>query len=132
MVPLSSRAVPNVSPLPMSQPYNWPLSLTANKSNGSCSVCLTVHQLHLRYGTIHLHGPRDKKCPGSHKPHPGNSGRIVPDTAVSVAADSVQGSGHVKPLISDTNTDVNIIIHHTLYVPSDTSQRVRGPPVQQR
>ena len=51
----------------MSQSHWWPLSQNANKSNGVCSVCHATFQLHLRDGTVHLHGPRDYRCPGSGK-----------------------------------------------------------------
>jgi len=44
----------------------WPLSQSANKSNGSCSVCLATQQLHLR--DVHRHGPRHDPCLGSGKP----------------------------------------------------------------
>ena len=60
-------AVPNVS-VPMSHIQSWALSQEANKSNGVCSVCRATRQLHLKDGTVHKHGPRDKPCSGSHKP----------------------------------------------------------------
>lgn len=47
---------------------SWPLSETANKSKGTCSVCFATRQLHLRDGTVHQHGPRGHVCPGSNKP----------------------------------------------------------------
>lgn len=46
----------------------WPLSQEANKATGVCSVCRASRQLHLKDGTVHKHGPRDRPCPGSHKP----------------------------------------------------------------
>jgi len=46
---------------------SWPLSQDANKSSGTCSVCLATRQLHLRDGTIHRHGPRSAPCSGSNK-----------------------------------------------------------------
>jgi len=51
----------------MSQPPRWPLSQDANKLSGTCSVCYSTRQLHLRDGTVHLHGPRSQPCPGSKK-----------------------------------------------------------------
>ena len=57
----------------MSQFQSWPLSQDANKSSGTCSVCLAVRQLHLKDGTVHKHGPRSNPCPGSHKPPLGSS-----------------------------------------------------------
>ena len=79
----------------MSQSRTWSLSQDANKSSGVCSVCHATRQLHLRDGTVHRHGPRDKPCPGSHKPPLGSSsrgGRIpgqqpsAPDAASSSSA----------------------------------------------
>ena len=43
----------------------WRLSQDANKSSGTCSICLATRQLHHRDGTVHRHGP---PCPGSNKP----------------------------------------------------------------
>ena len=48
--------------------HTWSLSQDANKKSGTCSVCLDVFRLHHKDGTIHQHGPRDSRCPGSHKP----------------------------------------------------------------
>ena len=44
----------------MSQTQTWPLSHDANKLSGT-------RQLHLRDGTVHLHGPRNDRCPGSNR-----------------------------------------------------------------
>lgn len=53
----------------MSQTQTWPLSKDANKLSETCSVChATTRQLHLRDGTVHLHGPRDNRCLGSNRP----------------------------------------------------------------
>jgi len=52
----------------MPQKQTWPLSQEANKSNGICSYCFAVRQLHLKDGTVHKHGPHHSPCPGSHKP----------------------------------------------------------------
>ena len=46
----------------------WTLSQTANKESGICSDCLSVRQLHLKNGTVHVHVPRDSRCSGSDKP----------------------------------------------------------------
>jgi len=46
----------------------WQLSQDANKQNGTCSICFATRQLNLKNGTVHLHGPRQNPCPGSHKP----------------------------------------------------------------
>lgn len=47
---------------------HWPLSQQANKSHGKCSHCLSTCQLHLKDNSVHLHGPRASRCPGSNKP----------------------------------------------------------------
>jgi len=46
----------------------WPISQTANKAQGTCSVCFLPHQLHIKDNTVHLHGSRAARCPGSNKP----------------------------------------------------------------
>ena len=46
----------------------WPLSQDANKKSGICAVCLAQRQLHAGDGRVHLHGPRDNRCPGSNQP----------------------------------------------------------------
>ena len=52
----------------MSHPQSWTLSQVANKASGECSVCHAVRQLHHKDGTVHQHGPRHNRCPGSGKP----------------------------------------------------------------
>jgi hypothetical protein len=47
---------------------SWPLSQNLNKTSGVCGVCRAVRQIHLKDGTIHLHGPRKTPCAGSRKP----------------------------------------------------------------
>ena len=34
----------------------------------TCSVCHEVYQVHNKDGTVHLHGPRTNRCPGSDRP----------------------------------------------------------------
>lgn len=46
---------------------HWPLSQSINKKSGICSYCKATRQLHLKDGTVHLHGPRKNRCPGSRK-----------------------------------------------------------------
>ena len=71
----------------MSQSHSqpWPLSQTANKSKGICSVCHKTGQLHLKNGKVHRHGPRDKPCPGSDKPPLG--------PAIALASSQQLGAG---------------------------------------
>ena len=42
-------------------------SKSSVKLKGICSVCKSKRQLHLKDGLIHLHGPRNRPCPGSHQ-----------------------------------------------------------------
>jgi len=39
----------------------WSLSQSANKSSGTCSICITTRQIHFRDGTINKHGPRHSR-----------------------------------------------------------------------
>ena len=57
----------------MSQSQPWPLSQKAAKQSGVCSICFATRQIHLKDGTLHLHGPRHKPCPGSNLPPIGNA-----------------------------------------------------------
>ena len=52
----------------MAHRQTWSLSQDANKDSGVCSVCHAVRQVHLKDGTLHLHGPLKNRCPGSNKP----------------------------------------------------------------
>lgn len=52
----------------MANQHPWPLSQDANKPSGICSCCFAVRQLHLKDGSVHLHGPRQNPCLGSRKP----------------------------------------------------------------
>jgi len=52
----------------MPHPQTCRLSQDASKAGGECSVCHAVRQLHLKDGTVHQHGSRNNRCPGSGKP----------------------------------------------------------------
>jgi len=56
----------------MSQSQPWSLSQKTDKQSGVSSVCIATHQIHLMDGTLLLHGPRHKPCPGSNLPAIGN------------------------------------------------------------
>ena len=63
----------------------WLLSQSANKASGTCPHCKAVRQLHLKDGTLHLHGPRNNRCPDSGlKPTD-----IPPNVSASSPSDSV-------------------------------------------
>lgn len=66
--------------MPHSQ--TWPLSQGSNKLSGTCSFCFAVRQLHLKDGTVHVHGPRNNPCPGSRK-LPSTSGNPLASTSSS-------------------------------------------------
>ena len=130
----------------MSQPHNWPLSHTSNKANGSCSVCLAVPQLHLKDGTIHLHEIRDMIRDQEIK-----DVQTLINPFLSTQVTQLRPQRHLlwkilhitpRMLHFTIDTDANglpeyptlitdIITHHTVYVPSDTSQRLHVPRVQQ-
>jgi len=57
----------------------WPLYQSANKSSGTCSICLAD-------GTIHKHGPRHSPCTGSNKP-PLQAASVNSPAIVSQSAD---------------------------------------------
>ena len=57
----------------MSQSQPWPLSQKAAKQSGVCSICFATRQIHVKDGTLHQHGPRNKPCLGSNLPPIGNA-----------------------------------------------------------
>jgi hypothetical protein len=57
----------------MSQSQPCPLSQTAAKPSAVCSICFASHQIHLKDGTLQLHGPRHKPCPDSNLPPIGHA-----------------------------------------------------------
>ena len=69
-----------------SHPQTWSLSQLANKASGECSVCHAVRQLHNKDGTVHQHGPRRNRCPGSGKLPAVSSQRSEAATGVSADA----------------------------------------------
>jgi len=85
----------------------WPLSQDANKSSGTCSVCLATRQLHNRDGTVHKHGPRDSPCPGSNKPPLSvsmNSTSAAASSASSASLASAVGSASVVQNVSQVQS----------------------------
>jgi hypothetical protein len=80
---------------------SWPLSQSANKRNGTCSVCLAQRQLHLSNGTIHMHGPRHKPCPGSNQPPLQNSSGAI-GTQVALAAVANDADPASQCLVSES------------------------------
>ena len=91
----------------MSQKQSWPLSQDANKASGTCSCCRATGQLHLKDGTLHLHGPRKNRCPGSNKP-PLNPQPLLASTQPSVlaSASSSPSAPSSQPVQSSTAATV--------------------------
>src|SRR5215469_6187684 len=95
-------------------PQCWPLSQAANKSQGTCSSCFQTYQLHLHGNTIHLHGPRDARCPGSNRPPlavlRSHSPRLTlnpsPRVSASQPLTSSHSSRHASPTVQAVRTPV--------------------------
>lgn len=49
-----------------SQSTTPPLGRRLKKTQGACSVCPSIRQLHVKDGSVDLHGPRSNQCSGSH------------------------------------------------------------------
>ena len=82
-----ARAHRNGSPLPtVSHSQTWSLSQEANKKCGTCRVCFATRQLHMKDGTVHKHGPRNKPCSGSHQPPLSDSVQIRQSTSATATA----------------------------------------------
>ena len=69
-------------------PGSTPNSQVSPRSrSGACSVCLVQRHLHIRNGTIFLHGPRHCPCPGSNKPPlQGTSGSACSQLTISAVS----------------------------------------------
>jgi len=91
----------------------WPLSQTANKSNGVCSVCLATRQLHLRDGTVHRHGPRHNPCPGSGKLPVDSSAHnsSAPQSSSTIVNSSTAADQSVQSPAVWLPADVSLIKH---------------------
>ena len=94
----------------MSQPRSWPLSQTANKSSGNCSVCLAVCQLLKKDGTVHRHGPRSQPCPGSAKPPLGGAANTptAEDTTATNSRNDRTTEDPSSPASSAAATTINV------------------------
>ena len=87
---------------------SWLLSQNINKQKGVCNFCKSVRQLHLKGGSIHLHGPHKNPCPGSHK---------LPAASISAqqnSSDSVQSI-----VIPELPVDPELALHSTAVVEND-------------
>ena len=112
--PVTSRLLPSV---PHSQ--SWVLSQDANKKSGTCSVCFATRQLHNKDGTIHIHGPRDNPCAGSHLPPLSQS--IHTQQSISV-------SQMVQPVSFHSQVGVSTIIASSVSTTSTPLPAVETKP----
>ena len=117
----------------MSQSQPWPLSQSANKQSGVCSVCFATRQLHLKDGTVHQHGPRGSPCPGSNKPPVGISSAhplmlsqavrsahqhaaynqpVDPETTVCRPVDSQHDTVRTETVTTDPHSSTSFIPSH--------------------
>ena len=107
-----------------SQSRVWALSQTANKESGTCSVCLSTRQLHLKDGTVHQHGPRGNRCPGSDK----LPVHVSHDRAAILASRSDSGTDDASmpaPTSADSSSGC---FQPSIPLPSTTGQPIRGSP----
>src|ERR1700733_13669570 len=70
------------------------------KAKGNCSHCLTSIKLHQKDGLVHLHGPRDDRCPGSNRPpldtrDVGGTSQGVSGTVADLANDVPIGTSQI-------------------------------------
>ena len=61
-----------------------PLTNTT-KESGVCSACLSVRQLDLKDGNVHVHRPRPSRCPGSDKPPLQSDGNHAADHDIAIS-----------------------------------------------
>ena len=87
---------------------SWPLPQDANKPSGTCSCCFAVRQLHLKDNTVHLHGPRSRRCPGSCKPP-----LSQPASNPLSATQTLQSSSHSPSLVDSTQQVPSTSTSHT-------------------
>ena len=100
------------------------LSQTANKESGTCSVCLSTRQLHLKDGTVHQHGPRGNRCPGSDK----LPLHVSDDRAAILASRSATCSDAASlpaPTYADSSSGC---FQPSLPLPSNSGQLIRSSP----
>ena len=107
-----------------SQSRVWALSQTANKESGTCSVCLSTRQLHLKDGTVHQHGPRGNRCPGSDKlPR-----HVSDDRAATLASRSATCSDTASVPAPTSADSSSRCFQPSLSLPSTSGQQIRGFP----
>src|SRR5208282_3222187 len=110
----------------MASSQRLPLSQDANKSNGKCPVCSEVHQLHLKDGKLHRHGPRHRPCSGSNQlpenidvqpQAPTNVCSSAVSTGLPITISSNPSTTHTphisttNPLVSQPRVESEIIKH---------------------
>jgi hypothetical protein len=110
----------------MPQSQTWPLSQGANKASGTCSICHATRQLHLKDGTVHVHGSCNNPCPGSRQPplaqtnsapfttHSTPSSQA---TTTSAPTSSTSTSHSTTPVVSQSHTLCPTFTHPHCDVP---------------
>ena len=87
----------------------WTLSQTANKASGVCPVCKATRQLHLKDGTLHQHGPRTNRCPGTgQKP-------------LTIVCDPIIPAASIPPVPSHACSQIHLVTPITHIVNSSIS-----------
>jgi hypothetical protein len=94
----------------------WTLSQTANKASGVCPVCKATRQLHLKGVTLHQHGPRANRCPGTgQKP-------------LTIVCDPIAPAASIPPVPSHACSQIPLVTSNAHIVNSSVSH----PPYWQR
>ena len=72
-------------------------SQLSQKGTGLCSECRTVRRLHIRDGTIHLHGPHSNPCSGSNQlPLRADSNRPAKDITSGTSQGEARPASNAK------------------------------------
>src|SRR6218665_2205569 len=69
-----------------------PLSQTAKKAKGICSVCHDIWKLHQSHDMVYRHGHRDDPCLGSNRPPLSVVAAQVHTDSAAIDAVSIQGT----------------------------------------
>jgi hypothetical protein len=90
----------------------WALSQTANKASGACPVCKASRQLHLKDGTLHQHGRRANRYPGTgQKP-------------LTIECDLISSAASIPPVPSHACSQIPLVTPNAHIVNSSVSRRL--------
>ena len=87
-------------------PQPRPTSSATGKAQGTCSVCHTLHYLHLKDGCVHVHGERGNRCPGSNQP-PLSASQALTASATNVC---LQPGGGGPPQSDRPSGSVSVLL----------------------